>query len=383
MISGIIAELDPLHNGHKKLIDAAKKESDAVVICLSGNMTERGLPSYLSKNVRAAAALDAGADLVIELPSFFSSQSAERFAAAGVRLLSAVGIDALFFGSGCGDIKTLESAVAAEKKTVSLRKTLTESGLGYAAAREKALISAGYEDLVPVFQNGNDILACEYIKAVKKYAPDITVRPFLRTAGRATVSETEASSSYIRNNADVARFMPPFSYSRLLAAREGNAVSDVERAAVTIIHFFRTTPPESLSGICEISEGLQYALCKSAATADSFVSLIGGAASKRYTESRITRAALNAFLGRPGLSPEPAPPYIKALALNKKGAEILRAASKRGETVVTKPADGKKLEGFQKEVFDYELAAGELRALTLADLPPRHAELKITPYIQK
>ena len=78
---GIIAEFNPLHNGHKYLIEKAKNElkTDLSVSIMSGDFVQRGEAAIIDKYSRAKTALDNGLDLVIEMPNFISLQSAEFF----------------------------------------------------------------------------------------------------------------------------------------------------------------------------------------------------------------------------------------------------------------------------------------------------------------
>ena len=90
---GIIAEYNPFHNGHAYQLKKAKELSgaDYCIAAISGDFVQRGGPAVFDKYTRAAMALDAGADLVVELPPVFASSSAEDFAACGVALLDAIG----------------------------------------------------------------------------------------------------------------------------------------------------------------------------------------------------------------------------------------------------------------------------------------------------
>ena len=109
-IYGIICEFNPFHNGHKRIIEEARRlGADTVVVAMSGNAVQRGELAALDKYTRAKAAVLCGADLVLELPYPWSSSSAESFAACGVEILSHF-CDNIIFGSECGDIKYLKGA---------------------------------------------------------------------------------------------------------------------------------------------------------------------------------------------------------------------------------------------------------------------------------
>ena len=98
-ISAIICEFNPIHKGHKRLIDLARNTSDYVVCVMSGNFTQRGLPACADKYARARHAVRCGADLVVELPTVFACASAENFALGGVKIASMMGAETLLFGS--------------------------------------------------------------------------------------------------------------------------------------------------------------------------------------------------------------------------------------------------------------------------------------------
>ncbi len=67
-VTGIVAEFNPFHNGHKYLLEQAQ---GIKVIAMSGNFMQRGEPAIVDKWTRAQMALENGADLVIELPFWF------------------------------------------------------------------------------------------------------------------------------------------------------------------------------------------------------------------------------------------------------------------------------------------------------------------------
>ena len=107
-IGSIIAEFNPIHEGHALLIKEARKENDYIVVVMSGNFVQRGECAIFEKSERARAAIENGADLVLELPLLYALSSAEGFARGGVSILESTGcIDELWFGSECGDIEKI------------------------------------------------------------------------------------------------------------------------------------------------------------------------------------------------------------------------------------------------------------------------------------
>ena len=144
-IVGLITEYNPFHAGHLYHMQRAREltGADYCVVLMSGSFVQRGEPAIFDKYRRTKAALLAGADLVLEMPVAFSTASAHEFAAYGVALLSAIGVDAVVFGSECGQIEILKQAAYALNHESAefqerLRKGL-KAGLTYPQARAKAL----------------------------------------------------------------------------------------------------------------------------------------------------------------------------------------------------------------------------------------------------
>ena len=141
--AGIIVEYNPLHSGHLRLLEAGRAAlgPDTAIVCvMSGNFVQRGDFALLRKHARARAAVESGADLVLELPLPWAVSSAEGFADGGVRALAATGlVDHLLFGSECGDAAALER-VAAALLTLDFRDRLRRElpgAVSFAAARQR------------------------------------------------------------------------------------------------------------------------------------------------------------------------------------------------------------------------------------------------------
>ena len=189
-IVGLITEYNPFHAGHLYHMQQARKltGADYCVILMSGSFVQRGEPAIFDKYLRTKTALLAGADLVLEIPAAFSTASAHEFAAYGVALLSAIGVDAVVFGSECGQIEILKQAAYALNHESAefqerLRKGL-KAGLTYPQARAKALgeTQAGgtrVEDFhantdvsnshiwSSILNSPNNILGIEYLRAAE------------------------------------------------------------------------------------------------------------------------------------------------------------------------------------------------------------------------
>ncbi len=105
-VTGIIMECNPFHEGHEYLLREARRQTgaDYIVAAMSGDYVQRGEPAVFDKYIRAGQILQAGADLVLELPLYAACGSAEYFARSGIALLDRLGVVTdLCFGSESGD----------------------------------------------------------------------------------------------------------------------------------------------------------------------------------------------------------------------------------------------------------------------------------------
>lgn len=184
-ITGIIAEYNPFHNGHRYQIQKARQitGADYIIVVMTGNFTQRGTPALIDKYSRAKMALMGGADLVLELPVCFATGSAEYFASGAIALLNQLGcVDAICFGSECGDIVPLKNvAHALVNETDDYKKILKsklKNGSTYPVARNAALAETmdGFIPYDMVLGFPNNILGIEYIKALIRQ--NSSIEPF-------------------------------------------------------------------------------------------------------------------------------------------------------------------------------------------------------------
>lgn len=312
MITGIICEFNPMHSGHKYLINSVKQnENDAVICCMSGNFVQRGEFAVYDKFTRARTALMNGADLVIELPTVYSTMSAEGFCKAGVSLIEATGIaDKIAFGAENADISALNE-IAEKLNDKEIQKEIAsemKSGISFPAARSKVLDT----DLL---NYPNNILAVEYLKFAT--LPCTAVK---RIGKGHDSSDEEYSSSAIRDKLDI------------------NKISSIKNCEVAVLSKLRTMTADDYRKIDDASEGLENKIVKAVREAVSLDELYSLIKSKRYTHSRIRRIILRAYLG---IENAPAnPPYIRILGFNAKGRELLSEIKKRSNMpIITKISD--------------------------------------------
>jgi len=201
-VVGIVAEYNPFHNGHQYQIDKVRKETgaDYVIVAMSGNYLQRGVPALCDKFTRTEMALSCGADLVLEIPTLWATASAEYFAHAGVTLLASTGVVThLAFGAETDDLESLLEISSILKNEPDVYRAVLansiRSGNSFPVARKNALVTSlphfPTEKLDELLDNPNNILALEYLKAL----PD-SIEPILIPREGAGYHDTEIDTEF-------------------------------------------------------------------------------------------------------------------------------------------------------------------------------------------
>lgn len=377
---GIAAEYNPFTNGHKYHISKCK--NSRIIAVMSGNFVQRAEPAFFDKHTRARLAIENGVDLVLELPVSFSVGSAEKFAYGCVYILNALGVcDQMCFGSEHGRIDEIEKTAdeVLEITHDELKKEL-DKGVAFASARAKILENRGV--LVP--QNPNDILAVEYVKAIKKIGSKI--RPItIERKGSYHGAEGEFyGASAIRkmlllNDLNVKSYIPENVFESFYSLKEkGKAPASLKYAERAILAYLRTTSPQTLSNFYGISEGLEYRIKKAADESTSIEELYEKIKSKRYAMSAVRRAVLCAFLQIEKTDRNPT--YIRVLAQNNTGSQILKEA----KITSTLPIIHKLSKIAQNDLFaQKEIQTSNLYSLCLPEIQKSFLDLTACNYIKK
>ena len=336
MVTGIICEYNPYHNGHKKQLDAIRStDPEGGIVCLmSGNYVQRGMPAIIDKMHRAKAAVLTGADLVLELPVTAALSSAEGFAATGVSILKGF-CDRLCFGAETADVELLKATAASllsEEYTKALRLQL-EKGVSFPVARQEALQSLGLD--ADFIAKPNNILAIEYCKAMLAQNSQMQPYPIFRDGNyHATTPDTEnPSATFLRQqmqeNADRTSYMP----KEAAQCFENAILHNLANGERGILYRLRTMRDEDFEALPYGSEGLWRKLMHAARKHCSLEDIINETKSKRYTRTRINRMIMCAYLGiteEIRLAPIP---YVRVLAFNEKGRKVLKNARKYGNFI--------------------------------------------------
>lgn len=292
----IIAEFNPLSNGHKYLLERTKElfPLDKIVVIMSGNWVQRGEPAITDKYSRAQASLDVGADLVIELPTIYSISSAEDFAYGAIKIATTLkSAKRIIFGSECGDITIINQTanlLLSQKFDTQIKNQLSK-GASYASAIRHVLGEKS------ILSSPNNLLAVEYIKALKEqnsHLEAVTIKRNTDNYNNNRLSEF-ASSSALRTHllkeelSSLESYMPIEMLNRINLENFPN----LDSLYPLIIYKLQTLTLSEIKEIEGVSEGLEYRLLEQSKSSKNFEEFLSSTNSKRYPTGKIKRILLN------------------------------------------------------------------------------------------
>ncbi|MGI6777083.1 MAG: nucleotidyltransferase [Acetivibrionales bacterium] len=362
-VLGIIVEYNPFHNGHLYHLQKSKEISgaDYVVAVMSSNFIQRGEPAIVNKWSRAKMALFSGVDLVLELPVVYSMSSAEFFAYGAVRILDSLGIvDCLCFGSESGRLDELDEVAEIltnepEPYRTILRRELNK-GLSFPSARENALSdylskkNTAYcdIDMQLLMNSSNNILAIEYLKALKKLNSAITPLTIKRTANNYNSEQITSSissatsirkhiSSEVNENCRILQEVLPSPSLSILKEdfKLGKGPVFPQKYDRMIMSIIRSIDASKLKEYPFVSEGLENRIKQAAGSSGTFDELVEGISTRRYTRTRIQRILFSILINIKkddfsAFNHYGGPQYVRVLGFNNKGRKILSQVNRCG-----------------------------------------------------
>lgn len=411
--TAIIAEFNPFHNGHRYLLEQAKKLTNAgqLIVIMSGNYVQRGGPAFLDKFTRTETALLNGADLVIELPFCYSMAKASVFARGAISILNSLScVDYLCFGCETDTLpllKTLADISSNEPPLYQkiLKKQL-KSGQSFARAKESALmeyigsvpdaawnISRSEQELSQCLRSPNNILAIEYLTSLKNIKSSIRPVPVKRIdmgyhsmdtceneygkfAGATAIRKMilNSDSTYLDFIPQNTREIISRRYQRFFPIIE-NDFSGILGYRLNELSFIRRT---DMKQYFDVSDALINRIFNQL---DSFVdisSFINTLNSRSITSAYIRRALFQLLLqleqqdARQIESAEKFP-YIRILGFNKKGAVLLKSIKKTRTPLITKlSASVSQLDEFGKHILNLSMRADAIYRMTAMEKYKQH-----------
>jgi predicted nucleotidyltransferase len=352
-VLGVILELNPPHNAHKYFIEKAKMQikPNLTIAIISCNFAQRGEISIISKYEKTKAALNLGADLVIELPVFATLNSAELFGYYAVKILNDFKITDLAFGVELDDLNLL-------KKTNEILESPSyneklKANLNHGYSYKKAALLAFEEStdnliLTENFNKPNNTLALKYLSAIDKINPKLQVN-LIKRIGENEYSKNIGeypSGSTIRNliskGKDVSKFIP-----------ENYNFINYNQAYDNLFYLFKSfvlLEENPFKNTKHIKEGIENRIYKVLKETFNYKDFISKMKTKRYQENYLQRLLLSVLLELENQDDY----YLRVLGFNKKGEKHLSNIDK---SIITSPKN------INNKLLNIELKASKLYAL--------------------
>ncbi|MGN1208003.1 MAG: nucleotidyltransferase family protein [Christensenellales bacterium] len=416
LITAIICEFNPMHTGHTYLIKKAKETTkcDYVVGLMSGNFTQRSEPAVFDKYTRAQIATQNGIDLVLNFPTAFCTNNAEVFALAGIKILNQIGADFLAFGTETDNenaFYSLANFMLNEPKIfkTKLKKNL-QTGISYNKAYQKTLKEnlqffdqSLTNDILSILERPNNVLALEYIKAIKKTKSKI--KPiFIKRVDNYNannVVENFASASFLRTSLvqqkfdEIKKFLPQNSHKFFLnndfvfpkvfkqkyevfkqnlpaSQAQKNAIFCAEKSTeniqfptilkTLILYKIKSFSTPKIKKIYGINEGIENRLKTACENTNSFDKFYENLLTKRYKQNKINSILLNIILEIDKktikkIYTTKTNIFVKVLALNPEKRDILSNINSKFLILRKLDATNKRYNNLSKKIFDIENSA--------------------------
>ena len=326
---GIVAEYNPFHNGHLYHINKIKEKYPdyTIIVVMNGNFTERGDVTIIDKWKRKDIALELGADLVVELPFPFSTQSADYYAYGAITILEKLNCEKVIFGSESNNIEDLKLIAKTQidnEDFDKLVKIYCKFGNNYPTALSLALEELTNKKIT----TPNDLLGISYIKAILLNNYKIIPETIQRTNDyhdKELLNEI-ASATAIRNNLkeknDIKDYVPENTLKRL---NNLHFIDDYYKLLK-----YKILTEENLDLYQTVPDGFTKNIKEAILTCNNYDELITKLKRKHLTYNKISRALLHILLNftKNKANTFKNITYIRPLGMNKKGKEYLNIIKK-------------------------------------------------------
>lgn len=376
-IIGVVAEYNPFHNGHKYQLDKIKEtfKDSLVIICTSSSFTQRGNISVLNKWEKTKIALENGADIVVELPYIYSTQSSDIFAEYALKILNELKINYLVFGSESNNLDDIITNAKIQLFNDNFDKKVKiymDSGINYPTALNNALKDLNGSTI----NKPNDLLALSYIKEILKNNYNIKPYNIKRTNDFHDITSNEkiVSASNIRNKIyegkDYKNQVPNNVYEILKNKQINNKYFEYIK--------YKIITDNNLNKYLDVDEGLSIRIKNVINKSNTINELIKNIKTKRYTYNKISRM-LNHILCSFTVYEKDIIndlEYIRILGFSTKGKEYLNQIKKELKTPILNKYDTKKY-----KTLEIEKRVTNVYSLIFDDIDEQ--EIKNKPIITK
>lgn len=325
---GLIAEYNPIHNGHIYQIKEIKRlYPDSIIILITNSyFTQRGDISIINKWDKTKIALDNNIDLVIELPFPYATQSADIFAKGALKILNFLQIDTLIFGSESNDINKLKKLASTQlnnKKYDEKVKTYLNQGINYPTAMSNSLKDIlGYTTSSP-----NDLLGISYIKEIIRNNYKINTVSIKRTIDyHSKIASKKIASAtlirtLIREKKDITNYIPKYQ-------------TDYFYQNLSLESYFpyikyKIITSKNLAIYKTVDEGIENRINKVINSVNSWKELVEKIKNKRYTYNKVNRMLIHILTNfTKNESNNLNIDYIRVLGFSQKGRLYLNQIKK-------------------------------------------------------
>ena len=396
---GVIVEYNPFHNGHKFHLEQTRLQSnaDCLIAVMSGPFLQRGEPALVSKWSRTKMALEAGVDIVLELPYVFATQKAETFANGAISILTAMQCSEFCFGSEHGTITDFENTVAFmtdnKEEYDAYIKNVIKEGISYPKATSLAYHSLNHSNSFLDLSKPNNILGFHYVKALSHQ--DSPLKPLTIQRTQADYHDENFTSEHIASATSIRKallkeksikqienFVPPYTYQQLHTYIEQfGKFHHWEEYFDLLKYRILTQTASELKLIYEVEEGLEFRILKYIKQAQSFTEFMHLLKTKRYTWTRLQRVCLHILTNtkKEQMNNENKASYIRLLGMTQTGQQYLKRIKKELELPLVST-----LSSFSDEIMELDIKATSTYAMCFPE-PIRSNFIKAefsTPPIQ-
>ncbi len=388
----IVCEYDPFHNGHALHMKKTREAGAERIVCLmSGNFVQRGEIAFCDKYTRARFAIENGADLVLELPLKNVVSGASYFARGAAEIMAALHITGTLSFGASAPLPTLQTLAALCRNADILAKADSYSlsnGASFARAMQIA-ISEKDALTAEALSDPNNILAVEYINALKQKNADIDIFAVARTLlHNGAVPEGDiASAKYIRDTVRNAasplpakKYMPPKAFDVFQSAwDQGYLPADKEKFSVAAMTKLMELQAQDLLNVNGVNQGLENRILQCLRDCSDLYMLFDAVKTKRFTHARIRQILISAVLGINKEALEQENPYIRVLGMNQKGRALLREINGRTDVpLVMKLSDAP-----ESRERSLDARSGKLYDLCRPKPVHKNPEYALTPYVSE
>lgn len=367
---GIICEFNPFHNGHEYIIQEAKKQTNAEIVCvMSGDFVQRGEPAIEDKYSRAKKAINAGANAVLELPTIYACSNAENFAYGAIKILNAIGAKYVAFGVENTTLEILKTVAKLKyENSVTFQnnfKNEIENGINFNTALKRSISKTlNDKNILEILEKPNNILAVEYLTAILKLKSQIIPVAINRcddgyyeTVNKGKFLSASGIRNKIFNGEDYYEFIPK--NAKLDTFFNKNHIKTLKTLQILKI---KQTPEKELELFYDYSEGIEYRIKKMCNNYSSFDEIVSNIVSPRYRMARVNKLMLYPLLAitkQVIQKSKTTKPCAKVLAIEKNNKELLKISKQKINLIVSNN-DYNSLNKNQNEIINIDLNASTI-----------------------